>query len=84
MDESHISTQRPSFAASNPGFLPLRGKGVEVKALNLRKLNFLGINKNNKCVFLLIGSRNQLSKFQMGEHSLELSGVKVNGHEKTV
>ena len=59
---------------------------MEVEALNLRKLNFLGINinKNNKCVFLLIGSRNQLPKFQMGERSLELSRAKVNGREKTV
>ena len=37
----HISTQRPSVTASNPRLLCLQGKGLEVEALNLRKVNFL-------------------------------------------
>lgn len=82
----HISTQRPSITASNPRLLCLQGKGLEVEALNLKKSEFLTKNtkKNNKCEFLLIGSKNQLPRFQTGARGLEPSRVKVHDLEKTV
>ena len=51
-----------------------------------KKSEFLTKNtkKNNKCKFLLIGSKNQLPGFQTGAHGLERSRVKVHGLEKTV
>ena len=42
--ERHISVQKSNLRASNPVLLSLKGKAVEMGALNLRKLNFLGIN----------------------------------------
>ena len=42
--ERHISVQKSNLRASNPVLLSFKGKAVEMGALNLRKLNFLGIN----------------------------------------